>query len=279
MLLPTGELVARAAAAGGAVPAFNVIGLEHAEAVVAGAEAAGAAVLLQISANAVAFREGRVAPLAGACAAIAAAGDAPVGLHLDHAEDLDLCREAVAAGCSSVMFDGDAEATARAATWARDAGVWIEGELDDIGGKPGATATGASDPARAAAYVARTGVDALAVAVGSRHKMTDRSARLDLDLLARLRAAVPVPLVLHGSSGVRDDDLRAAARHGIAKVNVGTRLNVAYTTAVRRALEAAPREVDPRGALRAARDAMAAQAAEVARLCRPPAAAPVEERR
>jgi fructose-bisphosphate aldolase class II len=167
------------------------------------------------------------------------------------------------------MFDGDADATARAAAWARDAGVWIEGELDDIGGKPGATATGASDPAAAAGYVERTGVDALAVAVGSRHKMVDRSARIDLELLARLRTAVPVPLVLHGSSGVRDDDLAAAAHGGIAKVNVGTRLNVAYTSAVRGALGAAPDEVDPRGALRAARRAMASEAAAVARLCRP----------
>ena len=90
-----------------------------------------------------------------------------------------------------------------------------------------------TDPAEAARFVAATGVDALAVAVGTSHAMTDRTAALDLDLIARLRAAVPVPLVLHGSSGVPDAELARAVRAGMTKVNIATHLNKVFTAAVR----------------------------------------------
>ncbi len=110
-----------------------------------------------------------------------------------------------------------------------------------------------TDPGEAADYVARTGVDALAVAVGSSHAMTERTASLDHGLIARLREAVPVPLVLHGSSGVPDEDLRAAVEAGMAKVNIGTALNVAFTRAVRDTLAAAPALTDPRKYLGPAR--------------------------
>src|SRR6185437_15788495 len=119
------------------------------------------------------------------------------------------------------------------------------------GGKGGAHAKGArTDPDEAAAYVAATGVDALAVAVGSTHAMTTRSARLDHDLIARLAAAVPVPLVLHGSSGVPDEELSEAVRGGMA-------LNTAFTGTVRAALGDQPDLVDPRRYLASARTAMA----------------------
>jgi fructose-bisphosphate aldolase class II len=87
--------------------------------------------------------------------------------------------------------------------------------------------------------------------------MTDRSARLDQDLIGALRVAVPVPLVLHGSSGVPDSELSRAVSGGVVKINIGTALNVAYTAAVRRTLASTPAAVDPRRALSAARDAMA----------------------
>src|SRR6185437_10376780 len=90
-----------------------------------------------------------------------------------------------------------------------------------------------TDPVEARGFVAATGVDALAVAVGSSHAMTTRTARLDHDLIARLRAAVPVPLVLHGSTGVPDDELRRAVAGGMVKINIGTALNLAFTGAVR----------------------------------------------
>jgi fructose-bisphosphate aldolase class II len=118
-----------------------------------------------------------------------------------------------------------------------------------------------TDPGEASAYVAATGVDGLAVAVGSSHAMHTRTARLDHDLIARLRAAVPVPLVLHGSSGVPDDELIAAVRGGMVKVNIGTALNSAFTSAVRGALAGDSVLVDPRRYLASARTAMAATVA------------------
>jgi fructose-bisphosphate aldolase class II len=268
-LVPAGDLVRDARDAGTAVAAFNVITLEHAEAILAGADAAGTAVILQISQNAVAFHQGRLAPLAAAVAALAGAVTTPAGLHLDHVEDPHLLRQAADAGFSSVMFDAGArpyaqnlEQTRDAAGWAHSHGLWVEAELGYVGGKPGApagahTAGVRTDPDEALDFVTRTGVDALAVAVGSSHAMTTRTAGLDLDLISALRERVPVPLVLHGSSGVDDASLAAAVAAGIAKVNIGTALNIALTATVRRILAAAPGLVDPRKYLAPGRDEMA----------------------
>jgi fructose-bisphosphate aldolase, class II len=264
-LVTTGELVARARAAGHGLAACNVITLEHAEAVVAGAESAGRPVVLQVSQNAVRFHGGRLEPISAACRSVAALADVPVSLHLDHVQDDELLRRAPAAGYSSVMVDAaslpyadNVAVTRAAAAWAHDAGLWLEAELGEVGGKDGAHAPWVrTDPAQAAAYVEATGVDALAVAVGSAHAMTGPTARLDLGLIGRLRATVPVPLVLHGSSGVPPAQLRRAVALGIVKVNIGTAFNVAFTTAVRHHLTENPQTVDPRQYLRPAREAMA----------------------
>ncbi|NUU25701.1 MAG: class II fructose-bisphosphate aldolase, partial [Streptomycetaceae bacterium] len=141
--------------------------------------------------------------------------------------------------------------------------LWLEAELGQVGGKPGEPALDAHAPGartrrgEAVAYVAATGVDALAVAVGSSHAMTTRTASLDHALIAELRAAVPVPLVLHGSSGVPDGELRAATAHGMTKINIGTALNIAFTGAIRGHLTAHTTRTDPRPYLVEARDAMA----------------------
>lgn len=268
-LASTGELVDAAQRRRGAVAALNVITLEHAEAIVEAASAANTPVIMQISENAVRYRQGRLAPLAVAAAALARAVPVPVAVHLDHATDQDLLRQAVHLPFSSVMYDAGAlpyaenvDRTRRAAAEAHDAGLWVEAELGYVGGKPDAPqsahAAGVrTDPDEAAAYVRDTGVDALAVAVGSSHAMTSRTARLDVQLVDTLRERVPVPLVLHGSSGVPDAELRAAVAAGIAKVNVGTALNVAMTAAVRAALTD-PALVDPRKYLAPGRDAMVA---------------------
>jgi fructose-bisphosphate aldolase class II len=269
-LASTGDLVTAAAARGSAVAAFNVITLEHIEAVVAGAEPAGAPVVLQVSENAVKFRYGRLLPLARAAVAAAERAAVPVALHLDHVQSEHLLRQAPDAGFSSVMYDAarlpyadNLFATRAAVDWAHAQGMWIEAELGQIGGKDGrppldAHAPGArTDPDQARDFVAGTGVDALAVAVGSTHAMTTRTAALDHALIKRLSAALPVPLVLHGSSGVPDDGLTAAVAGGIAKVNVGTALNAAMTGAIRDFLAARPEAVDSRTYLGVGREAMA----------------------
>ncbi|KUJ69769.1 fructose-bisphosphate aldolase [Streptomyces albus subsp. albus] len=290
-LVGTGELVGAAWGAGHGVAAFNVITLEHAEAIALGAEAAGAPAILQISENAVRFHGGQLAPLAAAAAAVARASAAPLALHLDHVESGELLRAAHPAGFGSVMFDAsrlpyaeNVKATAEAVRWGHERGIWVEAELGRVGGKEGqppldAHAPGVrTDPAEAAVYAADTGVDALAVAVGSTHAMTDRTATLDHELIARLRAAVPVPLVLHGSSGVPDGQIRRAIAAGMVKINVGTALNTAFTGEVRAHLGAHPAVVDPRKYLRPARDAMARTVAHFLGLLGGPAARTREAR-
>jgi fructose-bisphosphate aldolase class II len=271
-LVPTGEIVGRAARAGRGACAFNVIQLEHAEAIVAGAEAAAAPVILQVSENTVRYH-GALAPIGGTALALARAAAVPVAVHLDHATDRGLVREAVGLGFGSVMYDASAlpyddnvAATTEVTEECHRAGAWVEAELGEIGGKDGVHAPGArTDPAEAAKYVAATGVDALAVAVGTSHAMLTRDARLDLRLISEIHAAVPVPLVLHGSSGVPDADLAEAIRAGMTKINIATHLNKAFTAAVRRALAGDPAAVDPRAYLGRGRDAVAAEVTHLLR--------------
>jgi fructose-bisphosphate aldolase, class II len=271
MFSATSELVAAARSQGGGIGAFNVITVEHAEAIVAGAELAGRPVILQISENAVKFHGGRLAPIAAAARRVAELAAVPTGLHLDHVVSEDLIAQAADNGFGSVMVDAstlpysdNVAATARAAKLLHAQGLWVESELGEVGGKDGAHAPGVrTDPAEAAHFVAATGVDALAVAVGSSHAMTAQTARLDHALIARLRDAVPVPLVLHGSSGVPDDELARAAHGGLVKVNIGTALNVAFTSAVRAHVADV---VDPRKYLAPARDAMASVVAHLLRV-------------
>jgi fructose-bisphosphate aldolase class II len=279
VLTPTGEIVSAAVARGTGVGAFNVITLEHAEAIVAGAEAAGLPVILQISENAVRFRGGRPHAIAAAAQAVARDAAVPVALHLDHVESPDLLEQATAGGFGSVMYDAsrlaypdNVAATAAVVRRCHSAGLWVEGELGHVGGKDGSPPLGAhhpdarTDPEQARRYVEATGVDGLAVAVGSAHAMTTRTAALDQELIVRLRATVPVPLVLHGSSGLPDEELAAAVAHGMVKINIGTALNVAFTRAVRDRLAADPDLVDPRRYLAPAREAIAATVEHALRL-------------
>lgn len=267
-LVPTTGLVADAVRRNGAVAAVNVITLEHAEAICAAATETGVPVILQISENAVRFHGGRLRPIATAAAEVARLAGVPVALHLDHVTDDRLVLEAAESGFSSLMYDAGAlpynenvARTAHAAEVGHADGLWVEAELGYVGGKPDAPRSAhakgvRTDPDEAADFVARTGVDALAVAVGSSHAMTTRSATLDIDLIARLHARLRVPLVLHGSSGVPDDQLRAAAKAGISKINVGTALNIAMTHSIRDSLNEDERVVDPRVYLAPARQAM-----------------------
>lgn len=267
------DLVRQARGAGRGLGAFNVVLLEHAEAIVAGAERAGLPVVLQLSENCVAYH-GAFEPIGLATLAVARRAAVPALVHLDHAEDVALVHEAVAAGVRSVMYDGsrlpydeNVATTREVVAHCHARGVVVEAELGEVGGKDGVHAPGArTDPDEAAAFVAATGVDSLAVAVGTSHAMTERVATVDTGLIAALAAAVPVPLVLHGSSGLADDELRRAVGTGITKVNISTHLNALFTGAVRAALAADPPPVDPRRYVRAGRDAVAAETERLLRL-------------
>ncbi len=268
------QLVNDAIQTGQAIGAFNVITLEQAEGIVAGAERVGRPVVLQLSENAVRFHGGRVGPIAAALHEIASAASVPVALHLDHVESADIQDQAGPAGLTSIMVDAgrlaygeNVDYTTTAARDLHERGLFVEAELGYVGGKdsqvfsahqPGVR----TDPAQAAEFVAVTGVDALAVAVGSAHAMTSQTATLDLPLIAALATATRVPLVLHGSSGVPDHLLREACRAGIRKVNVGTAVNIAFTRALRHSL-AELDTVDPRPHLAVAREAVAARVEHV----------------
>jgi len=265
-----GKLVLAAKSSGTAVGAFNVILLEHAEALVAGAEHAKLPVILQISENCVSYHKA-LKPISVATIAIAESASVPVSVHLDHAESEDLVKEALDLGYDSVMFDGskltyadNVAASARMAALCKRYGATLEVEIGEVGGKDGVHAPGVrTNPLEAMAFAEATGADLLAVAVGSSHAMTTRDATLDFDLIAEIAKTVGVPLVLHGSSGVSDPDLQKAVTAGMSKINIATHLNNVFTHEIREALGANPKLVDPRKYIAPGRDAVAA---EVARL-------------
>jgi fructose-bisphosphate aldolase class II len=229
--------------------------------------------VLQLSENTAAYHRG-LGPIASACRRLADEAETDVVVHLDHATSAELVREAVGLGIRSVMYDASAlphadnvAATEAVVAWCHDRGVCVEAELGHVGGKDGVHAPGArTDPTEAATYVKATGVDALAVAVGSSHAMLTRVAVLDDELIGRLAEAVDVPLVLHGSSGVPDEGLVSAVAHGMAKINIATQLNKAMTAAVREVLATDDRLVDPRKYLGPGREAVAAEVERLLRL-------------
>jgi fructose-bisphosphate aldolase class II len=255
----TGELKNAAA-----VGAFNEILLEHAEAIVTGAERVKLPVILQISQNCVDYH-GALRPIALASKAIAQDSSVSVSLHLDHAESESLVREALDLGFDSIMFDGskleyssNVQASARMAQLCRDYGATIEVELGEVGGKDGVHSPGVrTNPTEAQAFVEATGVDLLAVAVGSSHAMTTRDATLDFELISHIAKTVSVPLVLHGSSGVNDEDLQRAVKAGMRKVNIATHLNHLFTDEIREILNSDSKIVDPRKYVKSARNKVA----------------------
>jgi len=267
------ELVVAAAKQGTAVGAFNVILLEHAEALVEGAEFTNLPVILQISQNCVNYH-GSLKPLALATIAIAESAKVPVSVHLDHCESENLLREALDLGFDSVMFDGskleymeNVVTSRRMAELCKSFGATIEVELGEVGGKDGVHAPGVrTNPEEARRFVEETGVDLLAVAVGTSHAMTTRDADIDFELIELLRESVPAPLVLHGSSGVSDPDIQLAVKAGMRKINIATHLNHVFTDEVRAILLKEPKLVDPRTYIKSARTKTATETARLLKM-------------
>jgi len=260
------KLVLAAKSAGTAVGAFNVILLEHAEALVVGAEQAKLPVILQISENCVSYHKA-LKPISVATIAIAESSTVPVSVHLDHAESEELVKEALDLGYDSIMFDGsklsyadNVAASARMAALCKNYGATLEVEIGEVGGKDGVHAPGVrTNPPEAKIFAEATGADLLAVAVGSSHAMTTRDATLDFALIQEIAKTVSVPLVLHGSSGVSDSDLQKAVKTGMSKINIATHLNNVFTHEIRQALETNPKLVDPRKYIAPGRDSVASE--------------------
>ena len=250
MTLATLSEVLQPALAGGyAVAGVVVLGWEDARAYVAAAEAQNAPLILQAGPG---CRAHTPLPVLGAMFRHLAEGaSVPVVAHLDHGYQVEECRAAIAAGFTSVMYDGsklsledNIATTKEIADLARSAGVSIEGEIGYVGYDAGAESRG-TDPAEAARFAAETGVDAMAISIGNVHLQQTQSAAVDFDLLRAIEAATDVPLVLHGSSGIPVDVRRQlATQHKICKFNVGTELRQVFGAALRAELEAHPDQFD-----------------------------------
>lgn len=258
------EVLQAARENGYAVGAFNIHNLETLWAVVEAAIEAKAPVILQATPGTVKFA-GADFLVAMARAAARRAG-IPIALHLDHSQDLDMIALCIEAGFSSVMFDGsklpwdeNIRLTRQVVTMARNRGVAVEAELGRIGGREEELQVRAkdvyyTDPAEAVTFVEATGIDSLAIAIGTAHGVYQGEPRLDFERLASIAAKVKLPLVLHGASGVPDEAITRCIQLGISKINIATDLKLAMAAALRETLLSNPEENDLRRYLNPARN-------------------------
>lgn len=254
MLTDTQKMLQKARDGGYAVGAFNAENAEMVFAIVEAAEKCKAPVILQTTPSTLRYLP--PACFAGIARAAAENASVPVALHLDHGDSLELVRECLDAGYTSVMFDGsrlpfseNAAMTAQAVQLAHACGASCEGELGTVGGKEDslqAQAGDYTDPAQAAEFVRLSGVDSLAVAVGTAHGIYKTAPVLDLGRIPLIQAAADLPLVLHGASGLQDTVVREAVAKGMAKVNFATELRCAFTAGVKSVLAAQPETFDPK---------------------------------
>jgi ketose-bisphosphate aldolase len=267
------KLVSAAVSKSNAVGAFNVILMEHAEALVAGAEKSQTPLILQISENCVKYH-GALKPISMATIAIAEASTLPISVHLDHAESEELVKQALDLGYDSVMFDGsklsyreNVEASQRMRVLCDSYGATLEVEIGEVGGKDGVHAPGArTKPDEAKTFAEETGANLIAVAVGSSHAMATRDASLDFELIRDIASVVNLPLVLHGSSGVSDADLQLAVKAGMRKINIATHLNALFTQQVRTELDKNLTLTDPRKYIGAGRESVSNEVARLTKL-------------
>lgn len=261
---------------GTAVAGLVVLGWEDAVAFTRAAESLGRPVILQAGPG---CRAHTPLPVLGAMFRTLAEGaSVPVVAHLDHGEDLAICARAIDCGFTSVMYDGSAlplseniARTAEVAALAQAAGVSVEAELGYVGYAQGAASLG-TDPDQVARFATETGIDALAIAVGNTHLMTEARAEVDEKRLAAIMAAAPtLPLVLHGGSGLPLPLRRRLARDTtLAKVNIGTELRMAFGHALRAVLADDPAAFDRIAILRATMAPLELAARQaIASLCQP----------
>ncbi|MCD7887107.1 MAG: tagatose-bisphosphate aldolase subunit GatY [Clostridiales bacterium] len=241
MLTTSKELLLDARKKGYAVGVFNVENMEMVQAVVAAAEEMRAPVILQTTPSTLRYA-GPEYYLANAKAA-AEQTSVPVVMHLDHGNSFDLAMRAYRTGYTSIMIDGSHqsfEENIRLSKSVVDAchpsGIPVEAELGKVGGKEddlnGGEGNPYTDPEEAVAFVEATGIDSLAVAIGTAHGIYKGVPKIDVERLSQIRQTVSIPLVLHGTSGVPDETVRECIRRGICKVNYATDLRIAFSKGV-----------------------------------------------
>lgn len=222
-----------------AVGAFNTHSLEMLPAIIGAAKEEGTPVIIQTSVGTAKYvGHGN---LAAVCKSMSEQAGIDVVLHLDHAKEYEDIKEAIDAGYSSVMFDGSALPfkenilkTRQIIEYAKKFNVSVEAELGIVGGTEDGVAADASevrytDPKEAVEFVNQTGIDALAVAIGTNHGQYKSKTNINFERLKEIKEAVDIPLVIHGGTGVKDEDVRKVIDLGIRKFNVGTELLVTWT--------------------------------------------------
>ncbi|CAM3114801.1 class II fructose-1,6-bisphosphate aldolase [Paenibacillus sediminis] len=275
-LVSMNELLPQAKAGKYAVGQFNMNNLEFAQAITNAAIAERSPFIFGVSEGALKYM-GIEYTVAIAEAAAKKSG-LPIALHLDHGSNFDIAMKCIRAGFSSVMFDGshhsfeeNIKLTKEIVKAAHAMGVSVEGELGTIGGVEDDISVDAAEanlakPHEAIRFYEETGVDALAIAVGTAHGMYAGDPNIHFDIIEAVASQIPAAIVLHGGSGVPDEMIRKAIAAGAAKINVNTENQVAATAAIREVLNKDSKVYDPRKYLTPARSAMEQVVTEKIRL-------------
>ncbi len=259
----TRRLLLEARKGGYAIGAFNAENMEMVQAIIMAAEEMNAPVIVQTTAGTLKYAPPKC--FAGMVGRLAQGAKVPVALHLDHGDSFELAEECMREGYTSLMIDGsllpyeeNVALTRRVVKMAGD--LPVEAELGTVGGKEDGREAQAqyTDPAQAADFAGRTGIFSFAVAIGTAHGVYKGTPKLDLDRLSEIHRAVSLPLVLHGTSGVPHDQVRACIERGICKVNYATELRIAFTEGVKTAMAEKPDAFDPKGYLLSGREAVKA---------------------
>lgn len=264
-LVSVTELLLKADRDGYAVGAFNANNMEIVQAILKAAEIEKAPVIMQASQGAISYAGLNF--ITGMVRIAADSSPVPVALHLDHGTDFDQVLACIEGGFTSVMYDGsklpleeNIALTKKVISIAGPAGVSVEAELGKIGGTEDHVHVSEkearyTDPEEARYFVEKTGVESLAIAIGTAHGQYKGEPKLDFERLAEIRSLVNIPIVLHGSSGVPDEAIRQAISMGVRKVNIDTNIREAFVGAMRKVITDNPNEIDPRKILGPARDA------------------------
>lgn len=269
-------LLKKAQKEGYAVGAFNANNMEIVQAIIETAVEEKAPVILQASQGAINYAG--VDYITAIVKVASEKASVPVSLHLDHGTDFNQVIKCIRAGFSSVMFDGsklplkdNITITKKVVEIAHPIMVSVEGELGRIGGVEDQVSVQAlqatmTDPQEALEFVNQTGVDALAIAVGTVHGMRKREAKLDIERIEKIRDLVKIPLVLHGASGVPDSEVKRAVKAGICKINIDTEIRKAFVRGISTFMKENPDEIDPRKILNKAKTEMKEAVREKMRL-------------
>lgn len=243
-----------------AYPAFNTMNLETTRGIIEAAEELNTPIILETSEGAIKYAG--LETIFEMMASMAIKAKVPIALHMDHGKDVDQLKRGIELGYSSAMIDhsaSDLETNVRdtkaMVEFAHKEGAWVQGEIGRIRGSEDWVSVSdreslLTEPEEAKKFWEDTGVDTLACSVGTIHgiiKITGGAeAKVDIDRIAKIAQVVPVPLVLHGASGVETEVIHQAIEAGISIINIDTELRIGFTKELRKALADSPAEVDPR---------------------------------